>query len=189
MTNLPSVFKKNALTFAVVAMLLLAFWQAFSPYILQWNAIKTTRAQLVSLKSGDVTMMLKNKEKKPTLLFLYAAWCTSCRPTGQELLKRAENGELNGVNVIALSLDDSVPEMVRHFVSEGYHTQLKPYIYDKKSTTPLSSVLALAGSGVSEGLPYVGVFGGNGKLLREEAGALDAQGVGALLAQLRQSIP
>ena len=55
---------------------------------------------------------LAGPRKKPALLHLWASWCGPCRAELPELLAFGKNGT---VDVIAVSVDDHWPDVVRYF--------------------------------------------------------------------------
>ena len=65
--------------------------------------------------SGD-TLVVGDSAKSVTLLNIWATWCESCREEFAELERIRKAQAPNGLNVIAISVDQGPSERVRRFV-------------------------------------------------------------------------
>ena len=172
----------------IIAFLAAALWQAFAPFILHGDEVRKVRKDAVRLAPGKVATMLANPAEKPTLLFVYASWCAACKDMGHVLLAMSAAGELDEFYTLFLSLDTEEADFARYFVMNGYHAKFYPYMLDAKAKGSLDDVLVLAGSrSYGVGIPYLGVFSGQGKMLQEVVGSVDENTVRAMMAATRRT--
>ncbi len=146
------------------------------------------RQQVRFLRGEDVAAMLTGKEQKPTVLYVYAGWCTPCHEMGPKLLAMHQNGLFKGMNVLFLSLDEEVVDFARYFVMNGYYPSITPYLLHKQHAAGFAKVMKLTGANFNGGIPYVAVFNGQGRMISESIGGVkDEAQMTAMLAPLRSS--
>jgi hypothetical protein len=181
--------KKTSKLFNAFILLMLgaALWLEYAPYIMHWDEITRVRQHTVALTGTKVTALLENKEKKPTLIFLYASWCSNCAPVGQALLEMKKNHKLDDVNTVFISLDEKPVEMARYFVTNGYYAEFTPYMFQPHVPHGLEQALVIAGSRYDGGIPYAGLFGGDGQLLAERLDDFSQTAIATMFAMVRQS--
>lgn len=175
---------------AIFSLLFLSLWQAFSPFIFHGQEISEVRQKVRFLRGEDVAAVLTSKEQKPTLLYMYAGWCTPCHEMGPKLLAMQQKGMFEGMNVLFISLDEEVVDFARYFVMNGYYPAIAPYLLHKQHAAGFMKVMKLTGANFNGGIPYVAVFDAQGKMVSEAIGGVkDDVQMATMLAQLRRSSP
>src|SRR5690606_20433808 len=87
--------RKHVYNIIILRFLGIARWQAFDPFLFDGEEVQQTRRDMRAISPAKLEEMLKNPAKKPSILFIYASWCSPCHETGQMLLRLSKAGELS----------------------------------------------------------------------------------------------
>lgn len=183
MTRKDGQFLFNTL---VISLLLMAIMQAVAPLLepadvrAKWMA--ETDARIVPLAANDVPYMLHSRDKK-TLLFVYASWCRYCRQVMPQMMDLSEDGSLDKVRLLWISIDKDRTALARYLAS--YHRPLRftPYQLAGGKTETLTDALMPLDSSYNGGIPYMALFDTEGRLVARLAGIVGRSDILTLVSQ------
>ena len=110
----------------VVALIVMAVLHTIHPLIQppdpQAPEIAQAARAIVSVPAGDVPALLRDAKSKPTLAFVYAAWCGYCRQMMPDMVGLLREGKFGHMNVRFLSVDTDFKALARYLVKNGYYS-------------------------------------------------------------------
>lgn len=161
---------------AIIALIIMAVIHAISPIVApepdRSKEVQAYMKDVVPLSSEAVDAKLKGK---PHMLMIYASWCTYCRglmPTVVELIQKKE---LGNIEPVILSLDKDPGKMAAYLVKNNYNGVITPYVVENGVSGGLPAVLGARGSNFTGGIPYIGFFNSDGKLVAETLGMVNKE--------------
>lgn len=104
---------------------------------------------------------------KNTMLFIYTSWCPHCRKAIPELLKLKENGSMDHMQVVMLSIDQNPEQLINYIGNAGYHTRFTPYLYTERIEGDMWRLVADYNMTFKGAIPYAAVISKDGELLAE----------------------
>jgi thiol-disulfide isomerase/thioredoxin len=161
---------------AIVALIIMAVLHTVAPMLSpQEDRSVEMQAYMQELTPLTPEALETQLHKGPHMLVIYASWCSYCRsliPTVAELI---ETKQLGNIKPLFLSLDREQDKMAQYVVKNHYEALITPHIVAEGSAARLPTVLAKAGSSFSGGIPYIGFFDSNGKLVAESLGLVNKE--------------
>lgn len=159
-----------------LSLLALALLQAYGPYFFpdpQAPKIKEFIHDIVPIRPSEVPPMLQRADHKPVMLVIYASWCPYCRETLPDIDRMIRGHQLDHLKPVFLSIDKDAGKLAAYIIHQNYQTLFTPYRVNSALADGLARALQKAGSQFDGGIPYVGFFDGQGKLVAEYIGRVD----------------
>lgn len=135
------------------------------------------------ISTEELKPKLMNNEQKPTLVFVYASWCTFCRQVMPNIIDLKRSSKLEHINLLMLSIDSSPDALARYLADGRYKGLFTPYLVTGTRELSLKALLQNAGSSYEGGIPFILVFDADGRLLNETFGYTSG---GQILSMTRQ---
>jgi len=162
----------NALILLVLAV---AIYLSFKPYIetseFRLDEVREMDSKISPVSAENVVEMLRGNDR-PVMLVVYASWCPICRQLMPEVTGLMQEGRLERVIPVFLSVDAQPRELGKYLVYQDYHRLFAPYIIEQTLLNRLPAALQATGSHFNGGIPYVGFFDSEGKMLSEYSGLM-----------------
>lgn len=185
--NLKRFFKPGDTQFMfraiIISLLVMAILHAYTPYITDTKAavsreqVEAYAAQAKFIEPEAVSGFLKQSEK-PSMVFIYASWCTYCRSMMPIIHELWQRGDIDGSRLLLLSLDTSATDLSNYLLENRYAEMAGvPLMVRARQKDALKATLAGFGSGFTGGIPYTGIFAPGGMLRREVQGAVSKDSV------------
>lgn len=135
------------------------------------------------IEPDRVPDLLHGKGDKPVMLVIYASWCSYCSKLLPNILDLQAEGALDVVEPVFLSMDSQPRIFSKYLYSTGYHKYFQPVMIKEVWFNNLPKVLqTVTGSHFKGGIPYVGLFDNNAKMVAEFTGLLDKQAIMSVVA-------
>lgn len=152
-------FIKSFKTLTVMAVLLLGL-------CLQSNIAQAKSIKVKDIDAKKTGLLIQNyaSREKPTIVFIYTSWCSVCRQNFPILLDMAKEYKSQGLNVLALSMDNSESELKRYLKSYK-DIPFIPYIVKQRYSGELTKALDMVGIKYSNSIPFTAVYDNKGKLI------------------------
>lgn len=144
----------------VFALMFLAFLHAFEPVIApdpREPEVRALAKTLVVVPPETLQERFVSSEK-PTLLFVYASWCGYCQQVLPYLLQLKEEGRLDHVNPLFLSLDGDKRKLAIYLVHAEYANKYTHYIIPEWNGDATRDALQKLGSRFNGAIPYIALF-------------------------------
>jgi thiol-disulfide isomerase/thioredoxin len=154
-----------------VSFLLMALMQAFAPYLeeAQLRAEdKLPDIQTVPITAERLPGLVMNG--KPTMLVVYASWCSVCRSLLPEIIALQNQRRLDFMNRLFVSIDDVPPHLRTYLARQGYGGAFTPYIMQYGDHRRIMDVLGKNGVRYEGKIPYVAFFNRQGNVVAHFAG-------------------
>jgi thiol-disulfide isomerase/thioredoxin len=131
--------------------------------------------ELVPVRPMEMEKKLHNAEGKPSMLIVYASWCGYCRKLVPEVVSLIKDKKIDGKQVFLLSVDKEPADLSNYIVRNEYSGVFTPYIIQEGTSHELAGVLSVTGGSYKGGIPYIGFFNSDGKLVAETTGMVDKE--------------
>lgn len=160
----------------VFIILLLAAYQAFSPYIggsgrpVTQDELDTfsVQARMVDEKA---VMQSVTASGKPGVLMMYASWCKYCNMLMPGIRELWQEGAFADTNLVFLSIDHELSKLSKYLLSKGYDDMTgAPIILNVSAAPLLKSVLEARGARIAQGVPYLVFIDRQGRVVDEISG-------------------
>lgn len=179
-------FALNALLLALVIM---AVIHAIAPIAFpppdRSKEVQAYLKEVTPIRPRDLEHMLHTKDGKPSMMVVYATWCSYCRKLLPEAISLLDSKEMQGVQPIFLALDEKPEDVSKYIINHQYEGRYKPYIIKQGTTQELLGVMSVTNSNFAGHIPYVGFFGSDGKLVAETFGMVDKERLAAELLKAK----
>lgn len=121
---------------------------------------------------------------KPTLIFVYASWCPFCKKLMINITSLKNEGKINEINFLPISIDRQITPLSRYILQGGYEKLFTPYIMDGGAENYLRNIVVNMGGNYSGAIPYSIIFDKDGNAIDNFYGTMDQT---ALLAKLENA--
>jgi thiol-disulfide isomerase/thioredoxin len=175
---------KASIVFLLLYAALLAFGPPQTPaplYAVSDEQLTAYLPDIREIKPQQLPKVILDSQK-PTLVMLYASWCSYCKVMVPHLLELQADGKLSGVALEFLSIDADKAALARYILSYGYDKKLTPYMVRDAASGDLMAVLQAKGSTHNGSIPFVLLFAPDGKLLAESMGLLNKRAILAFIS-------
>lgn len=105
--------------------------------------------------------------QEDTLLFIYTSWCPHCRSAIPGILQYQDEGRLDSMQLIMLSIDRKPDQIIEYLGSQGYHKRFTPYIYSERMQGDMPRFVEEYGLAFEGAIPYAAIIDKNGKLIAQ----------------------
>lgn len=153
----------------------IALFEAYTPYIMRHHDVAAIRASIVPATGQDIAEKLLSQQEKPTILLVYASWCSTCRTVMPHFANMLRDGELQQVRFLALSIDKSDLDLFDYLVRNRYDNLFTPYILREQSGAALLGAIQQMGGRYESGIPYMAFISARGKIVQERVGGVSRQ--------------
>jgi thiol-disulfide isomerase/thioredoxin len=140
--------------------------------------------QIVPVQATEVRDKLVQMHGKPTMVFVYASWCSFCKQIFPSVVTLMRAKELDAFNMMFISLDSRFSALSEFVVKSEYEGLFTPYILKQSSVNTLEASLQGLGGSYNGTIPYMAFFNADGKLVAENLGVVDKQ---ALLTNIEKA--
>lgn len=141
---------------------------------------------LKPLMAREVVDRLRRSDGKPTMLFVYASWCGACRSFMPDVVEVMEEGGLDHVETMFLSIDRKTGNLSRYLVRSGNYTRFTPYVVEPLSSVYLEDVLGVTGSSYNGTIPYIGFFDASGAVVAQSIGGVGTDRLLAMAGRVKR---
>ena len=163
----------------ILALIFMAVMHAISPLVgppdTKGPAVAAFTKDLVPVRPADLEKKLHNKEGKPSILMVYASWCSYCRKLLPEMVSLINEKKIDGKQVFFLAVDKEPGDLSNYIVRNDYAGVFTPYITKEGTSHELAGVISMTGGHYNGGIPYLGFFNSDGKLVAESFGMVDKE--------------
>ena len=175
-----------------ISLVILALMFAFLPYANNGGAkiadIKRVDKNIVTIHPDDLGKMVQSASGKPVMLVFYASWCGYCKKVMPVLVDMVRTHELEQVDAIFVSMDEQPRLLSKYLVNKGYDDAFTPYRLDRDIFHgSFAEFITSSGSHYRGGIPYVGFFNHDGKLISDASGVIGKQDVLSVAKLLQQN--
>lgn len=113
-----------------------------------------------------------NLRGKPTLIFMYASWCVYCKKLMANIISLQNEGKINDINFLPISVDRKKTELSRYLLKYNYDKLFTPYIIDERNENELKKIIVNKGGNYTPSIPYSIIFDTNGNVIEEINGVI-----------------
>lgn len=113
-----------------------------------------------------------NKSGKPTLMFMYASWCTYCKKLMANITSLKNEGKIDDINFLPISVDRRKTELSRYLLKYNYDKLFTPYIIDDSNERELKRIIINKGGNYTPSIPYSVIFDIKGNVIEEINGVI-----------------
>lgn len=166
-------FLFNAIVYGLLA---LAILQAYGPYFFpdpKAEDIKAFNRKIIPIHPAEIPPLLQRTDGKPTMLVIYASWCTWCRKTMPEIVALVRKHRLDYLSPLFISVDERSDQLASYLVHQDYAGGFTPYRVQSALADGLPHALQRMGSQFEGGIPYIAFFDAQGKPVAEFLGMVD----------------
>lgn len=181
--------KKLSFAFSGTALVLLAMalWQAYAPYVERLEDVRSIRGSITLMTPGELAEKIKNKPPVPTLLYIYASWCSKCGQVTPHLAGVIREHEFDDVRFIFVSIDKDETVLMDYLVRTHYDGLFVPYIVRQRmGGSSLPRMMESLGGRYTGTIPYLAFFDKRGKLAQEFSGVTSRNDILAALKRVQQ---
>ena len=174
----------------VCALLVMALLHAFKPYYSDAPAADQTAIDALALKATtlsaqEVVQKITNS-KQPTMLVVYASWCSYCRKAMPHIYELWQEKKLDHAQLLLVSVDSNLGTLAEYLLASGLDGMIAaPLVLEQNNSMLLSSVLQPMGARYSGGIPYIGFFTADGTYVSDILGAGSKERIADALVELR----
>lgn len=112
---------------------------------------------------------------KPTLLIIYTSWCPYCNKLMTDATSLKNEGKINWINLLPLSVDSQKTMLSRYVLQRRYEKLFTPYIMDDSAKYFLKSIATSKGWDFSRAIPYSIIFDRNGNAVESFYGTINKE--------------
>lgn len=181
-------FLMRAVVFSLMVMALL---HAFTPYISDSKAA-VSRAEVedlarqTRLMTPEEVITYLQQSTRPTMVVVYASWCRYCKELMPHIQELWSEGKIPGDQMLLISLDEHLDKLSTYLLENRFKEMLGvPIVINSPDKSDLAKALKPLGSSFTGGIPYIGFFGANAKVLEEIHGAVGKSELEAALVHLK----
>ncbi|MDX1975600.1 MAG: hypothetical protein SFT92_08020 [Rickettsiales bacterium] len=164
----------------VIGLLGIALWQAYAPYIINKDDVEWVHGNVVYVTPDQVVDLVKKSYGKPSVVYIYASWCTTCAYVTPLLMEKIKSGQLSNMQLIFVAMEKEVYDLSHYLVSKDYARQFTPYIMKE----PMGDSLKPLGGKTVLGIPYLGFYDAFGSAVYEHAGVISQDELDAVVSRV-----
>ena len=141
------------------------------------NAQKTLPfAVTKKINAAQLKALAKSANKQPVLINFWATWCGPCRVEFPELVAIDRDYRQKGLNSRLVSVDDweIIDTRVPEFLQQ-YDATMPSYLIDLPNRIQIARAVRQIAPGFVDCYPLTLLFDGNGKLVYQKVGVIDAK--------------
>ena len=176
----------------VFSLLALALLHSFAPYFSDSVAGEPTRAEIENLAekttliTPDGVSRRLSSAKRPTMLVVYASWCSYCRGMMPVVHALWQEGKIDASQLMLLSVDKEVTTLSKYLLTSHLADMIAaPIMLKSDPDALLSDALRQNYSGFKGSIPYIGIFDADGIMIDEVMGDAPKRQVEQLIQQLK----
>lgn len=117
------------------------------------------------LPISQVASMIENKESKPTILFIYASWCSYCKKIMSYFVQFQNRGKLENFNLLFISLDENKDKLSKYILQYNYDKLFKPYMLEENGAMGLENMMLSKGASYGGVIPFTVIFDSKGRII------------------------
>lgn len=137
-------------------------------------------ASLFASKIEDITTRqiaekFEIKDGKPSMVIFHASWCMYCRKLLANIVALKNEGKMDGVHLLVVSVDESRVKLATYLLQRNYDRIFPAYIIKPDKTLKIKDIVANKGGHYTGVIPYSLFFDGDGKLVKEQTGRMSRE--------------
>ncbi len=172
--------KESIVAVLVIILVSVAFEEPFSITEINTTPLKNVSEQetlgftkqIVVISASQIVKNIETTDNKPTLMVMYASWCGYCRKLLPNIVALKNEGKIDGVNLLLLSVDKDVMKFSTYFLQRNYDKVFTPYVIEAEEERALKNIIIGKGGFYSKSIPYSVIFDSKGNLIEEIHGAI-----------------
>lgn len=180
--------RKLNLAFSGTALALLAWalWQAYSPYVGRMQDVGAIRGSITPITVSGLAAKLKKEPYPPTVLYIYASWCSKCGLVTPHLAGIIREHEYDDVRFLFVSVDSKSSNLMDYLVRTHYDGLFVPYRLQPSPGESLPQMMASLGGHYPGAIPYLAFLGRHGRLVKDLSGVASREEILGALERIRE---
>ncbi len=153
--------------------------------VLQAEVTDLVNNGLIETTAQQISDKIDKKDGKPSLMLIYASWCSYCKFLIPDILSLRHEGKLDNINVFFLSIDKDKSELANYLLKYNYDKEFTPYIIKNGGQDELE-IMMINKNRYYNGVPYTIIFNDDGKIISTIAGSTSKNWLRTKLQQAKE---